>query len=163
MLDNRLYFVERSEIARNAEGGAATGYTCRSASSEAVIAVSNAETTITPRIEGRKHCTSPVPEQIVLFSSPTSSKHCCQACHSYLSSQYSPWRAHARSPSRPCRATQRPISSSWAAISQPRFAGLNTYANLPYVHCLARGSEEVEKFDIAILGAPFDTVSNAFQ
>jgi agmatinase len=48
-------------------------------------------------------------------------------------------------------------------ISQPRFAGLNTYANLPYVHCLARGSEEVEKFDIAILGAPFDTVSNAFQ
>lgn len=44
-------------------------------------------------------------------------------------------------------------------ISQPKFAGLNTYANLPYVHCLAKEGEEVEKFDIAILGAPFDTVS----
>lgn len=47
-------------------------------------------------------------------------------------------------------------------ISQPKFAGLNTYANLPYVHCLAAEGEEVEKFDIAILGAPFDTVSLHF-
>lgn len=39
------------------------------------------------------------------------------------------------------------------------FAGLTTYANLPYVHCLAGEGEEVEKYDIAILGAPFDTVS----
>lgn len=45
-------------------------------------------------------------------------------------------------------------------ITQAKFAGLTTYANLPYVHCLAREGEEVEKFDIAILGAPFDTVSN---
>lgn len=74
-------------------------------------------------------------------------------------------------------------------ISQTKFAGLTTFANLPYVHCLAadeddeegeeeeeEGEEEdgkknekekrkkkksvgVEKFDIAILGAPFDTVS----
>lgn len=44
-------------------------------------------------------------------------------------------------------------------ISQPKFAGLMTYANLPYVHCLAADGEEVETFDIAILGAPFDTVS----
>jgi agmatinase len=46
-------------------------------------------------------------------------------------------------------------------ISQARFAGMSTYANLPYVHCLAAEGEgeEVEKFDIAILGAPFDTVS----
>lgn len=44
-------------------------------------------------------------------------------------------------------------------ISQAKFAGLTTYANLPYVHCLAPEGEEVEKFDIAILGAPFDTVS----
>ncbi|KAH3966112.1 hypothetical protein HBI70_095130 [Parastagonospora nodorum] len=42
-------------------------------------------------------------------------------------------------------------------ISQAKFAGLNTYANLPYVHCLAGEGEEVEKFDIAVLGAPFDT------
>ncbi|OCK90306.1 arginase family protein [Cenococcum geophilum 1.58] len=36
------------------------------------------------------------------------------------------------------------------------FSGLTTFANLPYVHCLAEG-KKVEKFDIAILGAPFDT------
>jgi hypothetical protein len=48
-------------------------------------------------------------------------------------------------------------------ISQAKFSGLNTYANLPYVHCLAAEGEDVEKFDIAILGAPFDTVSSNFQ
>ncbi|KAF1919945.1 arginase family protein [Ampelomyces quisqualis] len=42
-------------------------------------------------------------------------------------------------------------------ISHAKFGGLNTFANLPYVHCLAKEGEEVEKFDIAILGAPFDT------
>ncbi|KAF2828964.1 arginase family protein [Ophiobolus disseminans] len=42
-------------------------------------------------------------------------------------------------------------------ISQPKFAGLATYANLPYVHCLAAEGKEVETFDIAVLGAPFDT------
>ncbi len=44
-------------------------------------------------------------------------------------------------------------------ITHAKFAGLTTYASLPYVHCLAPKSEEVEAFDIAILGAPFDTVS----
>jgi agmatinase len=43
-------------------------------------------------------------------------------------------------------------------ITGSAFAGLTTYANLPYVHCLAANGEDVEKFDIAILGAPFDTV-----
>lgn len=38
------------------------------------------------------------------------------------------------------------------------FAGLMTYANLPYVHCLAPEGVDVQKYDIAILGAPFDTV-----
>ncbi|KXT03949.1 hypothetical protein AC578_9320 [Pseudocercospora eumusae] len=42
-------------------------------------------------------------------------------------------------------------------ISKAKFAGLTTYANLPYVHCLAAEGEEVEPYDIAILGAPFDT------
>jgi hypothetical protein len=42
------------------------------------------------------------------------------------------------------------------------FAGLTTYANLPYVHCLAAKDEEIGKYDIAILGAPFDTVSSLF-
>ncbi|KAI4913797.1 hypothetical protein J4E90_005517 [Alternaria incomplexa] len=42
-------------------------------------------------------------------------------------------------------------------IAQAKFAGLMTYANLPYVHCLAAEGHDVEPFDIAILGAPFDT------
>jgi agmatinase len=48
--------------------------------------------------------------------------------------------------------------TSGPEINYAKFAGLTTYANLPYVHCLAPEEEEVEKFDIAILGAPFDTV-----
>jgi len=40
------------------------------------------------------------------------------------------------------------------------FAGLTTYANLPYVHCLAAKGVDVGKYDIAILGAPFDTVGS---
>ncbi|CAO2654938.1 Nn.00g116710.m01.CDS01 [Neocucurbitaria sp. VM-36] len=42
-------------------------------------------------------------------------------------------------------------------ITQAKFLGLSTYANLPYVHCLAPKGDEIETFDIAILGAPFDT------
>ena len=46
------------------------------------------------------------------------------------------------------------------------FSGLLTFDNLPYVHCL-RGGEEAElsddeKFDIAVIGAPFDTVCKFF-
>ncbi|KAI8942717.1 hypothetical protein NX059_000765 [Plenodomus lindquistii] len=42
-------------------------------------------------------------------------------------------------------------------ITKAKFAGLTTYANLPYTHCLAPEGDDVEPFDIAILGAPFDT------
>ncbi|KAM0722974.1 hypothetical protein Q7P37_001172 [Cladosporium fusiforme] len=45
-------------------------------------------------------------------------------------------------------------------ISGALYNGLTTYANLPYVHCLANSTlsgEEVEKYDIAVMGAPFDT------
>lgn len=42
------------------------------------------------------------------------------------------------------------VSGAW-------YSGLMTYANLPYVHCLASDGENVEKYDIAIVGAPFDT------
>ena len=45
-------------------------------------------------------------------------------------------------------------------IHQAKFGGLSTFAHLPYVHCLAADTEDVEKFDIAVLGAPFDTVSH---
>lgn len=45
-------------------------------------------------------------------------------------------------------------------IASPKFNGLSTYANVPYVHCLANSTisgEDIEKYDIAVLGAPFDT------
>jgi hypothetical protein len=48
-------------------------------------------------------------------------------------------------------------------VTRSAFAGLTTYANLPYVHCLAREGEKVDKFDIAILGAPFDTVGGTLS
>ncbi|KAH0368949.1 Arginase/deacetylase, partial [Aureobasidium melanogenum] len=40
-------------------------------------------------------------------------------------------------------------------ITGAKFAGLTTFANLPYVHCLDESGNE--KYDVAILGAPFDT------
>lgn len=42
-------------------------------------------------------------------------------------------------------------------LSTALYSGLTTYANLPYVHCLAKDGEDVEPYDIAIMGAPFDT------
>lgn len=42
-------------------------------------------------------------------------------------------------------------------VSSANFAGLTTFANLPYFHCLSKDPAEGE-YDIAILGAPFDTV-----
>ena len=41
--------------------------------------------------------------------------------------------------------------------SASMYSGLVTYANLPYAHCLTGKDEEIEAYDIAILGAPFDT------
>jgi agmatinase len=43
-------------------------------------------------------------------------------------------------------------------VSGSQFSGLTTFANLPYVNCFIDGPAS-EKYDIAILGAPFDTVS----
>lgn len=45
-------------------------------------------------------------------------------------------------------------------LSHAKYGGLTTYANVPYVHCLAADGVEIETYDIAILGAPFDTVSS---
>jgi hypothetical protein len=39
------------------------------------------------------------------------------------------------------------------------FFGLTTFANLPYVNCLKADETEGGRYDIAVLGAPFDTVS----
>ena len=42
-------------------------------------------------------------------------------------------------------------------VSGNKFNGLTTFANLPYVDCFANSDVET-KFDIAFLGAQFDTV-----
>ncbi|KAF2152913.1 arginase [Myriangium duriaei CBS 260.36] len=42
-------------------------------------------------------------------------------------------------------------------ITTAKYYGLSTFANLPYVHGLAPEGQPVEPYDIAILGAPFDT------
>ena len=44
-------------------------------------------------------------------------------------------------------------------LQDTEFAGLSTYANLPFVHCTS--NEDVVPYDIAILGAPFDTGTTA--
>ncbi|KAI1089880.1 arginase [Rostrohypoxylon terebratum] len=42
-------------------------------------------------------------------------------------------------------------------VTGSQFNGLVTYANLPYLNCLSDKEAEGNKYDIAILGAPFDT------
>ncbi|OAP60988.1 agmatinase [Fonsecaea erecta] len=41
-----------------------------------------------------------------------------------------------------------------------KYSGLTTFANLPWVHCLSP-DDNVDKYDIAFLGAPFDTGTTA--
>ena len=56
---------------------------------------------------------------------------------------------------------QSPITTEKDVLLQlGKFAGLTTFANLPWVHCLS-AEPHVEKFDIAFLGAPFDTGTTA--
>ena len=43
-------------------------------------------------------------------------------------------------------------------VSGSQFRGLQTYANLPYVNCFADREGDENSYDIAIVGAPFDTV-----
>ena len=64
----------------------------------------------------------------------------------------------------PSLANQLPLNDLWAQTpgvpghGNP-FAGLTTFANLPFVQCLADvPNEKVQRFDVAFLGAPFDTV-----
>lgn len=42
-------------------------------------------------------------------------------------------------------------------ISGSQFSGLKTYANLPYLNCVSDDEAKDKPYDIAILGAPFDT------
>ena len=43
-------------------------------------------------------------------------------------------------------------------VTNSQFSGLTTFARLPYLSCFDATSS-VQSYDIAILGAPFDTVS----
>ncbi|KAK0630000.1 arginase [Bombardia bombarda] len=42
-------------------------------------------------------------------------------------------------------------------ITGSQFHGLKTFANLPYVNCFSDDEAATKRYDIAILGAPFDT------
>ena len=42
-------------------------------------------------------------------------------------------------------------------VTGSQFSGINTFAHLPYVYCFDERSD-TPKYDIAFLGAPFDTV-----
>lgn len=42
--------------------------------------------------------------------------------------------------------------------SGSQFSGLTTFARIPYVNCFVDSEAESTPYDIAILGAPFDTV-----
>ncbi|EEP75435.1 conserved hypothetical protein [Uncinocarpus reesii 1704] len=42
-------------------------------------------------------------------------------------------------------------------ITGSQFSGLSTFAHVPYVNCFVDSEAEKEKYDIAFLGAPFDT------
>lgn len=77
-------------------------------------------------------------------------------------------QAHTREIVFPPVAAVHPYGHSYASplakedvlLQAGAFPGLTTWANLPYVRCLA-DTEDVEKYDIAILGAPFDTATTA--
>ena len=45
-------------------------------------------------------------------------------------------------------------------LDSTKYAGLTTFANLPWVHCLS-DDQDLARFDIAFLGAPFDTGTTA--
>lgn len=42
-------------------------------------------------------------------------------------------------------------------VTGSQFHGLKTFANLPYVNCLSDEEAQHHRYDIAVLGAPFDT------
>lgn len=45
-------------------------------------------------------------------------------------------------------------------VSGSQFSGLTTFAHMPYVNCFVDSEAEKDSYDIAFLGAPFDTVCN---
>lgn len=60
------------------------------------------------------------------------------------------------------RINQRPIHTGTYdevnILDGSQFRGLKTFANLPYLNCLSDEEAVNKPYDIAIMGAPFDTV-----
>lgn len=68
--------------------------------------------------------------------------------------------AHQAGGESPYNLPQQPfLAHKFIDVStNSEFFGMTTFANLPYVDCLSTDNVEEGRFDIAILGAPFDTV-----
>jgi agmatinase len=47
-------------------------------------------------------------------------------------------------------------------VTGSRFRGLKTFANMPYAECYSDDATD-GTYDIAVMGAPFDTVSTTYQ
>ena len=71
---------------------------------------------------------------------------------------YIPTKSTSYSPHPNLDMSQQPLAGNddIDITTGSQFNGLTTFANLPYANCFVDG--EVEEYDIAILGAPFDTV-----
>lgn len=52
---------------------------------------------------------------------------------------------------------QNPADDDIDIVTDSQFHGLTTFANLPYVNALSDEQAEHEQYDVAVLGAPFDT------
>ncbi|ROW07913.1 hypothetical protein VMCG_03628 [Cytospora schulzeri] len=70
-------------------------------------------------------------------------------------------------PSHQNQQEQYPFSSSMPIndddidiVTGSQFHGLKTFANLPYVNCFSDEETREQRYDIAILGAPFDTATS---
>lgn len=46
-------------------------------------------------------------------------------------------------------------------VTGSQFSGLTTFANLPYINCFVDDDSTLNNYDIAFLGAPFDTVGRS--
>ena len=46
-------------------------------------------------------------------------------------------------------------------VTGSEFSSLTTFANLPYANCFT--AHDMDAYDIAIMGAPFDTVSTSHR
>ncbi|KAI0015601.1 arginase [Xylariomycetidae sp. FL0641] len=68
-------------------------------------------------------------------------------------------------PQRPMFDPKQQLPSLSGDIDSPianlPFKGLTTFANLPYRHCFGDDESDENRYDIAVLGAPFDTAVTA--